>query len=230
MKWDPFEIEQLRPILQQVQADLEPLEGKHILVLCSAAGEVAFWLGERMKNGHVTGLELDPALLEGSQCAAKNRGLEDVVEFLQVEKTRIPLPDGTFDGLVSEFIAFPTPAPAEIGQPEMARVLKPGGKMALTDVIVTRPVPPAIRSDLQAIGLDYLCDATPDDFRSWMTAAGLGNIKTLDFTPVVKQVWKQRRESDQLLEHQKGYADLFDDPEFRLGTAIFYIYVCGVKA
>ena len=122
--------------------------------------------------------------------------LAKVVNFQKAEISRIPLPDESFDALVSEFIVFPTPAPTQIGQPEMARVLKPGGRMVITDVIVTQPVSPEIRQELNAIGLDYLCEGTTDDFRTWMLAAGLTGIEVLDLTPVVKAVWEQRRRQD----------------------------------
>jgi SAM-dependent methyltransferase len=229
MKWSQVEIEQLLPILEQVQADLEPLEEKNLLVLCCAAGEVAFWLGERVKHSTVTGVELNLELLEYARSLARKKGLEDRLAFQPVEKKRIPLPDEIFDGLVSEFIIFPTPTPTEIGQPEMARVLKKGGKMVLTDVILIRPLPQNVRDELQAIGLDYLCDGTQDDFKNWMAEAGLKNVKVIDFTPVVRKVWEQKREADRLLEHKKGYSYLLDDPYFGLGIAIFYIYVYGEK-
>jgi len=49
----------------------------------------------------------------------------------------------------------------------MARVLKSGGIMALTDVIVTKPIPEDVRADFQAIGLDYLGEGTQEHFRRW---------------------------------------------------------------
>jgi SAM-dependent methyltransferase len=229
MKWSRAEIEKLSPILEQMQVDLRPLEGKSVLVLCSSTGDVALWLGERMKHGQVIGLELGEELLEAARRAAKEKGLESIVEFRKAEKEHIPLPDETFDALVSEFIIFPTPVPTEIGQPEMARVLKPGGKMVLTDVVVTKPVPQELRAELQAIGLDYLCEGTQDDFQDWMEEAGLTDVEVIDFTPVVRKIWEQRRDRDTLPERRRGYSLLLKDPEFRLGEAIFYIYVRGKK-
>lgn len=63
MKWNRNEINRLLPILEQLSFDLAPVDGKNILVLCSATGEVAFWLGEMMEQGLVVGLELDPETL-----------------------------------------------------------------------------------------------------------------------------------------------------------------------
>ncbi len=229
MKWSRSEIDHLFPILEQVSSDLAPMEGKVILVLCSAAGEVAFWLGEMMEQGKVTGLELDGESLDIARRSAHEMGLEGMVEFQPAEKKRIPMPDASFDGLVSEFIVYPTTTPTEIGQAEMARVLKPGGKMVLTDVIVTRPLPQAVRDELQAIGLDYLCEGTQNDFRHWMASAGLTNIDVIDFTPLLREVWEGKRRNEPAAGHHKGYSYLLDDPIYGLGKAIFYIYVRGEK-
>ncbi len=229
MKWGRNEIERLSPILEQVSSDLAPMDGKQILVLCSATGELVFWLGEMMEQGMVTGVELDWESLSIARRSAHEMGLIGMVEFLPAEKQHIPLPDATFDGLVSEFIVYPTSTPTEIGQTEMARVLKPGGRMILTDVIVTKPLPPAVREELQIIGLDYLCAGTSDDFRTWMTAAGLVNVVVMDLTPTLRAVWEDRREADRAATHQKGYSYLLDHPHFGLGQAIFYIYVHAEK-
>jgi SAM-dependent methyltransferase len=229
MKWTQNEIELLSPVLDQIQTDLQPLDNKDILVLCSAGGDVALWLARKLNQGRVTGLELDQGLLESARQLAKEQRLGDVVNFRQAEKTRIPFPDDTFDALVSEFVVFPTSAPTEIGQLEMARVLKSDGIMVLTDVIVTKTIPEDVRAEFQAIGLDYLCEGTQDDFRRWMDEAGLMDIEVVDLTSTVRQIWKQRRRTIPMTEECKGYACLLDDPHFRLGEAIFYVYVRGKK-
>ena len=86
---------------------------------------------------------IGPGSLEIARRAAHEMGLEGMVEFLPAEKDHLPMLDSSFDALVSEFIVYPTSSPTEIGQTEMARVLAPGGKMVLTDVIVTKPLPAA---------------------------------------------------------------------------------------
>jgi len=229
MKWTRAEIEMLSPVLEQIRMDLEPIDGKNILVLCSAGGDVAFWLAKQMKQGKVIGLELDQTLLASASQLAKEQGLENLVEFRRAEKTHIPFPNDTFDALVSEFVVFPTPVPTEIGQPEMARVLKSGGMMVLTDVIVTKPIPEDVRADFQAIGLDYLCECTQDDFRRWMEEAGLIDVEIVDLTSIVRRVWEQRRKTIPMAEERKGYVYLLEDQNFGLGEAIFYIYVRGKK-
>src|SRR3990172_5830145 len=230
MQWSQSEIEELSTILERIQADLEPLNGKSILVLCSAAGEIPLWLAQRMTQGNIMGVELNDDLLDAARRSASEKRLDHLLEFRKAEKTRLSLPEGMFDGLISEFVIFPTSMPTEIGQPEMARVLKTGGRMLITDVIVTRSISPEARQALNTIGLDYLCEGTADDFRSWMQEAGLTDIEVEDLTPMVKAVWEQRRMQDPESDHHTGYSLLLDDPAIRLGKGILYIYVRGTKS
>lgn len=229
-RWLAAELPMLAGVLERIEEGLRPLPGKEILVLCCGTGEVALWLGEKIAGrGSVVGLDLSDELLAQARERAREKGLEGIVRFQKVEMYRLPFPDESFDALVSEFILYPAPLITQIGQPEMARVLRFGGKMLLTDVIVTRPLAEGTAAALKAISLDYLCEATKDDFRGWMAEAGLRRIEVLDLTPTVKEVWQQRRASDPTPEHRAGYKILLDDPELRLGQAVFYIYVRGEK-
>ncbi len=227
MKWADNEIEMLSPILEQVRKDVGTEGNKNVLVLCSAGGDVALWLAKTLKPGKITGLELDQQLLESARQRACEQGLSDVVDFRRAERRRIPFPEHTFDALVSEFIVYPTSTPTEIGQAEMARVIKSGGVMILTDVIATKPIPQEVRAEFQAIGLDYLCEGTPDDFYRWMKEAHLTDIEVWDVTPVVRRVWQQRRTS--VSTARRGFTYLLDEPRYKLGEAIFYIYVRAKK-
>jgi ubiquinone/menaquinone biosynthesis C-methylase UbiE len=166
MKWNRSEIDRLAPILEQLSSDLVPVDGKHILVLGSASGDVVFRLAEMMEAGKVTGLELDSESLELARRAAHEMGLEGMVEFMPTNKDRLPMPDASFDALVSEFIVFPTSSPTEIGQTEMARVIKPGGKLVLTDVIVTQSLPLQVRQS-RPDRLDYLAKLPSDLQHGW---------------------------------------------------------------
>jgi ubiquinone/menaquinone biosynthesis C-methylase UbiE len=230
-QWTEDEVKKLSAvILERIYEDLKPLDAKKILLLCSGEGDVAFWLAGKEKdfNGRIMGLELDEGCLKRSLERLRENGLEGIIEFHRAEKHRIPFPDEEFDALISEFIIFPTPTPTEIGQVEMTRVLRRGGKMILTDVIATKRIPEHVGNELKSIGLNYLCYATKNDFKEWMTSAGLKNIEIVDLTPLVKQIWEERYHKNTIPEHREGYHYLLNS-EFRLGETIFYIYVKGEK-
>ncbi|MBS3968451.1 MAG: hypothetical protein KGZ60_14435 [Truepera sp.] len=64
--------------------------------------------------------------------------------------------------------------------------------MALTDVIVVKSLPQDVRTELQNISLDYLCEGTKGDFLRWMEEAGLVETEVADLTPVVRRVWEKK--------------------------------------
>jgi len=229
MRWSAAEIQQLEPILDEVCGAAEILGEERVLVLCSAAGDMAFRLANKLTCGQIIGAELDASLVEAARLAAAKRGVSGRVEFCPTEKTWLPFHENAFDALVSEFIVFPSPRPTEIGQPEMARVLHPGGRMVITDVIAPRPVPAEMRAELRKIGLDYLCEATKADFRAWMEAAGLCDVVVKDLTAAVKAVWERRAATDTDEDHKKAYGLLLEESPVRLGEGLFYILVRGVK-
>lgn len=109
MPWSPQELGKLSPLLEHIYKDPSPLQRKTILLLCSAGGDVALWLGKRASGGKIIGLELDDGLLELSRRKVEDEGLEESLEFREAEKHRIPFPDNYFDASVSEFILFPRP-------------------------------------------------------------------------------------------------------------------------
>ena len=226
--WNKEEKEKLSQIYEKIKEDLKPIEGKKILVLCSAKGDVAFSLARGIKNIHITGLELNENLLNESIKLKEEKNSGNLIEFHKAEKTQIPYNNETFDAIVSEFIINPTTMPTEIGQPEMARVIKRGGKMLITDVIISI-LDRDIEEELKKIGLSYICEATKKDFKSWMEDAGLINIKISDFSTLFRKIWENRREKDNLTEHKNAYSILLDDSKFQLGRGIFYICIKGEK-
>ncbi len=229
MKWTDPEIQILEPILQKLYEALKPLDGGNFLMLCSAGGEMVFRLAEKMRSGHLTGVEVSPELVKKASRIAEEHHFRPELEFKETGRKKLAFDDDTFDGLVSEFIIFPTPAPTEMGQPEMARVLKSGGRMVITDVIVTHPVAEDQRGELLKIGLDYLCEGTAKDFHSWMEDAGLVDVKVEDLTAFVRPLWENRRRIDPEPSHRKGYELLLDESPLQLGQGMFYICVKGRK-
>ncbi len=86
-----------------------------------------------------------------------------------------------------------------------------------------------MRRALAQVGLTYLCEATPEDFRQWMTEAGLTEVRVVDVTPYARRAWEWRREHDPQGASKPGYRYLLEDQRFALGKGLFYIYVTGKK-
>jgi ubiquinone/menaquinone biosynthesis C-methylase UbiE len=228
MSWTAAELEQLSPIFQQILDDLPHQPSAQVLMLCSGRGQITFWLAELLPTTSFTGLELDRGALEAARREVSQRNLERV-EFYEAEFSQIPYPDASFDAIVSDFILFPTPSLTQIGQTEMARVLRPGGRLILTDVLLAMPIPHLLRNELHAIGMNYLCETSPEQMRDWIEAAGLIQTNEYDFTNLLQRIWRARRAADIYLRGSIGYSLLLDNPAYCLGCAIHYLYMSASK-
>jgi 2-polyprenyl-3-methyl-5-hydroxy-6-metoxy-1,4-benzoquinol methylase len=105
---------------------LEP--GTRVLDIACGTGNVTIPLARR--GALVTGLDMMPHLLEEARARAAREGLR--IRFDEGFAETLPYPDGGFDVLVSMFGIMFSPLPAVVAS-EMARVLRPGGRLALAN-------------------------------------------------------------------------------------------------
>jgi SAM-dependent methyltransferase len=105
---------------------LEP--GARVLDIACGTGNVTIPLARR--GATVTGLDMTPHLLGEARARADREGLR--IRFDEGFAETLPYPDGSFDVLVSMFGIMFSPLPATVAS-EMARVLRPGGRLALAN-------------------------------------------------------------------------------------------------
>lgn len=106
----------------------------HVLDVCSGMGGPARWIAHRF-GCRVTGLDLTQSRVEAARRLTARVGLAALVDFVQGDATAMPLPDAAFDVVMSQeaWLHIPDKA-AVVG--ECARVAKPDGTIAFTDVVV----------------------------------------------------------------------------------------------
>ena len=154
-------------------ADLEP--GETVLDLGSGGGIDVILSARRVgATGHAYGVDMTDEMLALARSNAEKAGAENV-EFLQGYIEAIPLPDDGVDVIISNcVINLSIDKPAVFA--EMARVLRPGGRVGVTDVVAEDRLSPAQRAERG----DYVgCIAgalSVGEYRAQLEAAGFTDV------------------------------------------------------
>lgn len=145
--------------------------GQRVLDVASGPGTTAFLLAEEF-GVVVDGVDLGDQSVARATQAARERGLSEQVRFHVVDAERIPFDEGVFDVVVCEcaFCTFPDKRTAAA---EFARVLRPGGRLGVTDVTLQ---PERLDPELRTLAgwVACLADARPAaEYAGYFAGAGL---------------------------------------------------------
>jgi SAM-dependent methyltransferase len=150
--------------------------GEVVLDLGSGAGLDVFLAAQRVgPEGHVHGVDMTREMLaKARQNAAEFRrrtGLGNVT-FHQGQIEAIPLPDASVDVVLSNCVLNLSPDQPKVWK-EIARVLKPGGRVSISDMVLLKPLPEAVRESVEALVGCIAGAALFDDLRTMVAASGL---------------------------------------------------------
>jgi SAM-dependent methyltransferase len=154
-------------------ASIKP--GETVLDLGSGAGFDCFLAARQLAGtGRVIGVDMTPAMLTKARANAKKSGFTNV-EFRLGEIEALPVADASVDLIISNCVINLSPEKGRVLR-EAFRVLKPGGRLAIADIVTTKPLPESLRQKLEAIGA-CVGGATPiDELRALLEIAGFGRI------------------------------------------------------
>jgi arsenite methyltransferase len=158
-------------------AHLRPGE---IVVDLGSGGGLDVFLASQMvgPTGRAIGIDMTPAMIDRARANAASGGYTNV-EFHLSTIDKIPLPDASVDCVISNCVLNLAPDKPAVFR-EIARVLKPGGRLAVSDIALKHDLPGSIAGSLAAY-VGCIAGAIPiDDYRRGLLAAGFQHVEIVD--------------------------------------------------
>ncbi len=145
---------------------------------CGGGFDVLLAAAKVGPTGMVMGIDMTPDMLDLAGRNAANAGAANV-EFHQGKIDSLPLASASVDCVISNCVMnLAADKPAVFR--EIARVLKPGGRLAASDIALTRQLPDEVRDDLAAYVGCIAGAISIDAYREGLQAAGLNDVDVID--------------------------------------------------
>ncbi len=150
--------------------------GETVLDLGSGGGFDCF-LAARVvgKNGHVIGIDMTPEMIQKARKNAVTAGFNNV-EFRLGEIENLPVADNSVDVIISNCVINLSPEKTKVFN-DAYRVLKPGGRLAVSDIVATKPLPDDIKNDLALHAGCVAGTSDIDDIKNMLKKAGFTDIR-----------------------------------------------------
>jgi arsenite methyltransferase len=157
--------------------------GETVLDLGSGGGIDCFLAAKQVGDtGHVIGIDMTAEMIEKARENQANIGMENV-EFRLGEIEHLPVADETVDVVISNCVINLSPDKPQVIR-EAYRVLKPGGRLAISDIVCDGPLPKEIQEDMASW---YGCIAGALDFRDYRAILEAAGFIDVDIQPVAME-------------------------------------------
>ena len=158
-------------------ADARP--GETVLDLGSGAGVDCFLAAREVgPTGRVIGVDMTPAMIEKARANAA-KGDWPNVEFRLGEIEHLPVGDASVDLIISNCVVNLSPDKPQVFR-EAHRALRPGGRLLVSDLVLTRPLAPEMQQSVELYVGCVAGAALREDYLAMMRGAGFANVEIVN--------------------------------------------------
>ncbi|MDD5436281.1 MAG: arsenite methyltransferase [Candidatus Omnitrophica bacterium] len=156
-------------------------EGDVVLDLGSGAGFDAFLASPKVgKTGRVIGVDMTPEMIEKARKNA-GKGKYTNVEFRLGEIEKLPVEDASIDVIISNCVINLSPEKQRVFK-EAFRVLKPGGRLMVSDLVLVKDLPDIIKGSVEAYVGCLAGAIKKDEYLRFIKLAGFKEVKVIGQT------------------------------------------------
>ena len=153
--------------------------GETVLDLGSGAGFDCFLAANRVgKEGRVIGVDMTPEMIEKARANAQKGDYENV-EFRLGEIEHLPVADGSADMVISNCVINLSPEKEQVFR-EAFRVLKPGGRLMVSDIVLSKELPEAVKDSVEAYVGCLSGAILRSEYKDAIRAAGFQEVSILE--------------------------------------------------
>jgi len=150
--------------------------GETVVDLGSGGGFDCFLAAKQVgETGHIIGVDMTPDMLSKARANAEKIQAKNV-EFRLGEIEHLPVADNSVDIIMSNCVINLSPDKLSVYR-DAYRILKPGGRLAISDIVALAPLPEEIQQNLALVSACVGGAATIDDTRDMLARVGFDNIK-----------------------------------------------------
>ena len=128
-----------------------------------------------MGAGKAIGVDMTPQMIEKARKNAREAGIDNV-EFRLGEIEHLPIADNSVDVIISNCVINLSPDKPQVFR-EALRVLKPGGRMLVSDLVLRRPLSPELKNSVEAYVGCVSGASMKEDYLQLMRDAGFADVK-----------------------------------------------------
>jgi arsenite methyltransferase len=156
------------------------LRAGEVVVDLGSGGGLDVFLAAKMVGpaGRAIGIDMTPAMIERARANAASGGYANV-EFYHATIDSIPLPDASVDCVISNCVLNLAPDKPAVFR-EIARILKPGGRLAVSDIALKRELPEAVAQSMAAYVGCIAGAIRIEEYRAGLLAAGFEHVEIVD--------------------------------------------------
>jgi len=199
-------------------------EGETVLDLGSGPGLDCFLAANKVgKKGRVIGIDMTPEMVEKAEENAKKGNYKNV-EFRLGEIEKIPVADNSVDVVISNCVINLSPDKRSVFR-EAFRVLKPGGRLMISDIVLLEELPDVIKNSIEAYVGCLSGAIIKDEYIKAIKMAGFQEVKIIDETSFPLECMANDPTAKTIIANLKIPIEKLRE----IATSVVSIKVSGVK-